>query len=422
MKTLVITAACLLVLLASSVASGQPVQVSTLALSVDTLNASGGMVIGPDGLLYVSNLFSEDYDFDRFNHSFILNQSDFGSEIYTVNTADGSVELFTEDLNAPYAMAFDHSGNLLVNNVGFGTVDEISPEGAVSGFGTPGGALAGIAVAADSSVLIAKCVGPPSGIVRFRPNSSIFDVFIDMGIVDCPLGLTLDDEGNLYVSFFDGGIRKYGPDGSDLGVVASPAQLFSPTTNITYSAADSSLYVTAVLDHRVWKVTLDGQRSVLAGSGFPGTADGVGTSASFTNPNGIAVSVTGDTLYVNQTLSEGVGNPNSIRVITGVLNADTSPVANEDEAEVPDGFLLAQNYPNPFNPATSIRFTLSQPQEVALTVYDVYGRVVATLLDGFRPAGAYEVVFDARALASGSYVYRLQAGRVVETKIMTFLK
>ncbi len=406
------TATCLIVLLAGSTAWGQPAQVGTL---VDSLNASGGMAMGPDGLLYVSNLYPEDYTFDPFNRV-------FGSEIYKVSPADGSVELFAEGLNGPYAMAFDHIGNLLVTNVGFGTLDEISPLGVVSGFGTPGGLPAGIAVAADSSVLVAKCFGPPSGIVKYPPNSSIFAVLINMGTENCPLGLTLDDEGNLYVSFFGGAIRKYGPDGSDLGVVASLAQLFSPLTNITYSAADSSLYVTAVLDHRVWKVTLDGAVSVLAGSGFPGTADGVGTSASFTNPNGIAVSVTGDTLYVNQTLSEGVGNPNSIRVITGVLNADTSPVANEDADVVPAGFVLEQNYPNPFNPATEIRFDLREAVHVQFVVYDVMGREVARLVDQPLHAGTHSVTWDASGFPSGTYLYRLTAGPFSQTKAMALLK
>ena len=134
------------------------------------------------------------------------------------------------------------------------------------------------------------------------------------------------------------------------------------------------------------------------------------------------MSATGDTIYVNQNLSETSSNPNSIRMITGVLNADTSPVANEDEAEVPVGFVLAQNYPNPFNPSTSIRFNLLQAGHATLTVYDLFGRAVATLVDGVKPAGSYQVAFDAHGLASGFYVYRLHAGSFSETKIMTLLK
>ena len=419
MKGNITITACLLALLVGSTAWGQPAQVSTLDLSVDTLNASGGMIMGPGGLLYVSNFVRIDFSSAPGN---------VGSEIYRVNPADGSVELFADGFNGPFAMAFNHNGDLLVTNWHFGTVDEVSPAGGVSGFGTPGGIASGIAVAADSSVLVAKCEPPADrGIVRFPPGSSIFAEFIDTSGIGCPLGLAFDEEGNLYVSFrgtpsVGGVIRKYGPDGSDLGVVASLAEILSFLNHIVYSPAANALYVTATLDHRVWKITLDGTVSVLAGSGFPGTADGAGTSASLTRPNGLALSVTGDTLYVNQTLSETSANPNSIRMITGVLNADTSPVANEDGAEVPERFILEQNYPNPFNPATTIRFTLAQPQEVTLTVYDVYDREVATLLDGLRPAGTHEVVFDARALASGSYVYRLQAGSGVATKIMTLLK
>ena len=109
-------------------------------------------------------------------------------------------------------------------------------------------------------------------------------------------------------------------------------------------------------------------------------------------------------------------------MITGVKNAQTSPVANEDIGEVPDGFLLAQNYPNPFNPSTSIRFNLPQAGHVTLTIYDLFGRAVATVVNGQTPAGSHEVAFDARGLASGFYVYRLHAGRFSETKTMTLIK
>jgi hypothetical protein len=77
---------------------------------------------------------------------------------------------------------------------------------------------------------------------------------------------------------------------------------------------------------------------------------------------------------------------------------------------LPEEFRLDQNYPNPFNPVTQVRFSLGAPAAVTLRVYDVLGRVVATLLDGEElDEGDQEVTFDARALASGVYLYRLEA-------------
>ncbi|MDG5766031.1 T9SS type A sorting domain-containing protein [Balneolales bacterium ANBcel1] len=77
--------------------------------------------------------------------------------------------------------------------------------------------------------------------------------------------------------------------------------------------------------------------------------------------------------------------------------------------EHPVEFALSQNYPNPFNPVTQIPFTLPETADVQLQVFDVTGRLVATLASGYRPAGAHIVQFDAGGLASGLYIVRIQA-------------
>ncbi|NBC17994.1 MAG: T9SS type A sorting domain-containing protein [Bacteroidetes bacterium] len=76
---------------------------------------------------------------------------------------------------------------------------------------------------------------------------------------------------------------------------------------------------------------------------------------------------------------------------------------------VPDQVALSKNYPNPFNPTTVIRYALPQASAVRLAVYDVLGRQVAVLVDDVRPAGRYEVTFEAANLPSGVYLYRLEA-------------
>lgn len=76
--------------------------------------------------------------------------------------------------------------------------------------------------------------------------------------------------------------------------------------------------------------------------------------------------------------------------------------------ELPAGATLAPNYPNPFHTHTTIRYTLTQPGPTRLVVYDVLGHTVATLVDAPQPTGTHEVVFDAEALPSGVYVYRLE--------------
>ena len=85
-------------------------------------------------------------------------------------------------------------------------------------------------------------------------------------------------------------------------------------------------------------------------------------------------------------------------------------IRDEQPAEVPRAHVLEQNYPNPFNPTTTIRYGLPTRSYVTLTVYSTLGQRVATLFHGEQEAGYHEAVFDASGLASGMYLYRLQAG------------
>ena len=100
-----------------------------------------------------------------------------------------------------------------------------------------------------------------------------------------------------------------------------------------------------------------------------------------------------------------------------------SLVTSADEsADLPQTVQLRQNYPNPFNPATVIEYSLPEETQVRLTVYDVLGRQVMTLVDDRQNPGSYNVNFDATRLASGVYIYRLEAGDVTRTKQMMLVK
>jgi hypothetical protein len=85
-------------------------------------------------------------------------------------------------------------------------------------------------------------------------------------------------------------------------------------------------------------------------------------------------------------------------------------------------YALEQNYPNPFNPATIINYQIPVEGQVSLKVYDMLGNEVATLVNEMKTAGEHQVEFNAGAIASGIYFYRLQAGSFVETKRMMLMK
>jgi hypothetical protein len=121
--------------------------------------------------------------------------------------------------------------------------------------------------------------------------------------------------------------------------------------------------------------------------------------------------------------------------VTPDIGADefdgTSIVNIADESvALPTEFILNQNYPNPFNPTTSIQYAISNTQFVSLKVYDILGNEIATLVSEEKPAGSYEVNFDANGLSSGVYFYQLRAGDpesssgqgFVETKKMVLQK
>jgi hypothetical protein len=99
----------------------------------------------------------------------------------------------------------------------------------------------------------------------------------------------------------------------------------------------------------------------------------------------------------------------------------TTSVQDESENK-PDEFVLAQNYPNPFNPSTRISYYLPQRTHVTLSVYNTLGQLVETPVNDEQDMGVREVLFDAGKLSSGNYYYRLTAGGVTRTKMMTVVK
>jgi hypothetical protein len=97
-------------------------------------------------------------------------------------------------------------------------------------------------------------------------------------------------------------------------------------------------------------------------------------------------------------------------------------VGVEDETENPNYYHLYQNFPNPFNPITIINYEIPELSFVTLKVYDVLGNKIATLVNEEKSVGSYEVEFNATALTSGVYIYKLQAGDFIETKKMVLMK
>jgi len=112
----------------------------------------------------------------------------------------------------------------------------------------------------------------------------------------------------------------------------------------------------------------------------------------------------------------GWGRVDAAAVLTLVSNI--TPI----NTEIPREFYLSQNYPNPFNPTTKISFGITSSSQVALSVFDISGKEVASLLNEKIQAGKYEVTFDAKNLPSGTYFARLNAGGFTDSKKITLIK
>jgi hypothetical protein len=92
------------------------------------------------------------------------------------------------------------------------------------------------------------------------------------------------------------------------------------------------------------------------------------------------------------------------------------------DVEVPIEYALEQNYPNPFNPSTTIKYSIPEDGFVKLAVYNMLGEQVATLVNAQQKSGRYEINFNASNLASGIYLYRLEAQNYLSIKKMILIK
>jgi len=116
------------------------------------------------------------------------------------------------------------------------------------------------------------------------------------------------------------------------------------------------------------------------------------------------------------------GSPQRWRIGFAATDPSVFPTSVELESFYADAFSLEQNYPNPFNPSTTISWQSPLSSHHTLKVYDLLGREIATLVDEYKPAGSYEVEFDASQISSGIYFYTLQAGEFTSTKKLILMK
>ena len=242
--------------------------------------------------------------------------------------------------------------------------------------------------------------------------------------------LVISEESGVFVSTNNGGSwiqANYGlTDTLVNSLVISGTNIFA---NVSAST-QAKLYV-ASLTSPSWN---------LASAGLPNSF-GISLAVSATNvfagaySNGVFLTTDNGTNWID--VNDGFGSSRTISCLAvlgddlfaGFYNGEVRRrplsqmiTAVEDQNDIPISFNLSQNYPNPFNPSTKINYSIALSSPVILKIYDVLGNEVATLVNEEKPAGSYEVNFNASQLSSGIYFYKLQAGNFISTKKMILLK
>ena len=167
----------------------------------------------------------------------------------------------------------------------------------------------------------------------------------------------------------------------------------------------------------VWCFAVSGTNLIAGTNGGVFLSTNNGTSWTqvnngLTNTGVLSLAVSGTNLFAG-TLVGGVWRRPLSEMITSVERSAT---------DLPTDFGLEQNYPNPFNPTTNIMYTVPNREYVNLTVYNILGEKIATLVDEEKAPGKYTVTFDGSKLSSGVYFYRLHAGKFNETREMVLVK
>ena len=321
-----------------------------------------------------------------------------------------------------YGVALDASGNVYVGvdtSIGNAVDVKIYPPitqwtaghqtAALQTIDLPDGVYKGIALNPDGGAVfvsdyqhrqVLKYIGSTAtGYTRdagFNFTLGVLDTSLD-GYHVGPLGLCLLEPNNI------------------LCVACSPQ--YEPTNRETYSygrvylvnpntgaliSADSSM---SVIDQAAWNLKLNGVYDDNTGGTVGGDAS---VYAVQSDDKGY--------LYLNTYYGWSIDKwqySGTLPVITSV---------GRMEQTLPGQFELAQNYPNPFNPATTIEFQVPAAGQVTLTVVNMLGEQVSTLVDGNMTPGRYRVTFDARSLPSGTYLYTLRMQGSTQTRKMLLIR
>ena len=376
--------------------SGQNLQVSTLM----NLNASGGVTFGPDGNVYVS-------DFGP-----ALGSASSNTKVYQIEYGTWQLNEFATGFLGASGACFDSQGNFFQSNPSGGRVGKVTPDGTVDHNWVNSGLAGPIGITPDENDNLYVCNCGNNTIRRLTPSGQS-TLFASSPLFNCPNGITRDPSGNLYAcNFSDGRVLKITPDGAVSLFVTLPKYGGVANGHLTYK--NGFIFIATIGGGEVYKLTLDGESEKIAGvyAGFSNN-DGPALSATFSKPNGIAASSTGDTLFINCSVPTWPNNnnglhPGIVRMVTGVCSLPDvdCPALTNIKNDLPtqnEQAILFANAPNPFTSNTLISYELMNTQQIELSIVNLEGKVIKTLVKEKQVTGIYQVDLQVNNWPSGTY-------------------
>ncbi len=374
-----------------------PLFSQTVTTLTGHISASGGVNVDKAGQVYVAD------------YGVALNNSN-GSQVLKLNPASGNLSIFARGLSGASGNDFDSKGNLFQSNIAAGTISKISPSGVVTTF-TSVGISGPVGIVIDEGDTLYVCNCGNNSLRKVWPSGQSVP-FSASTLLSCPNGITRDPQGNLYVANFNNGdVLKVTPDKQVSRLAVIPG---NRNGHLTYSP-EGYLLVASHGSHSIYKVSLSGDVSLLAGTGVRGIDDGPALQATFSAPNGIATSATGDTAYVNCTIPT-VGypptlNPSVLRMITGLR----SPNGLEDL----DKALSLRIGPIPAKGKLGISLKVENPQILSIKLFGADGKQIQIWQPAIKAFQEEKISLSLPDMAPGSYQLSISGDSFSVTRMIS---
>jgi sugar lactone lactonase YvrE len=270
-----------LALLAWSCSAAQDRPAMSVRTVVELPGGTGGLEIGPHGELYSS----------EFGDT--LNRGPVGTRVFRISP-DGSFTVFAEGFHGASGNTIDTAGNFLQSNIAGNTVTVLRPDGTRAEVGSEGLANpVGIVEGPGGDYYVASCGSNTIERITLGGASTRFS---SDPLLACPNGIVYAADGNFYVSNFrNGDVVRLLRDGRAERLATLPGD-----NNGHLVFGNGVLYVAARGANQIYRVTLEGEVLLLAGSGERGHADGPAATATLSLPNDLALSADGAELYFNE--------------------------------------------------------------------------------------------------------------------------